>query len=232
MNNTAHTPETTPHEHGTIASYIVGFILSLVFTAIPYFLVTKHAVAGNALVATILGFAVLQMGVQLVFFLHLGREKKPYWQSLFLVSTVGIILVVVGGSMWIMHHLHYNMTPVTREDVSKQLIEGEGVPQIDGKKTGACEGVHDTYKVTLKGGAISPSHIDAHMCDKLTFINEDSKARYIMFGSFDQPEPYGGEDMLTIYKGHPKTIILNESGTHYFHDHMNDETSGQFTVAP
>jgi cytochrome o ubiquinol oxidase operon protein cyoD len=229
----SHNAENThKREHGTTTSYVIGFILSLVFTIIPYYLVVEHVVSGNALLATILGFAVLQMIIQLVFFLHLGREKKPHWQSWFLIATVGAIFVVVGGSLWIMNHLHYNMTPVTPADASKKLVEDEGIYQIGGEKTGACQGVHATHKITLKDGAISPSHIDARLCDKLTFINEDDSPRYIMFGSFEQPEAYAGEDMLTVRKGRAKTIILNEPGTHQLHDHTNDKTTGDFTVTP
>ena len=225
---------TTIHkrEHGTTKHYVVGFILSLVFTLIPYYLVVEHVMHGNVLLATILGFGVLQMIVQVLFFLHLGREKKPYWQTTFLVSTVGIILVVVVGSIWIMHHLHYNMTPVTPSGASQKLIEDEGIAQIGGQKTGACEGQHTTHKVTIKGDHFSPSHINARLCDKLTFINEDDKSLYIMFGSFEQPEQYAGEDMLTVTNRRPKTIVLNETGTHQFHDHQNAKTTGTFTVVP
>lgn len=233
MNKTAHNTSTNhKSEHGTTASYIVGFILSLIFTIIPYYLVVKHVVSGNVLLATIIGFAVLQMIVQVVFFLHLGREKKPYWQTGFLIATVGAIFAVVVGSLWIMHHLHYNMTPVTPADASKKLVEDEGIPQIGGKKTGACEGVHATHKVTIKDGVMSPSHIDARACDMLSFINEDDATHYIMFGSFDQPEVYSGEDMLTVTNRRPKTIVLNETGTHQFHDHKDSTKTGDFTVTP
>lgn len=223
---------TTTHkrEHGTTKSYIIGFLLSLIFTFIPYYLVVEHVVSGNALLATILVFAVLQMLVQVLFFLHLGREKSPHWQAVFLISTVGIILVVAGGSVWIMHHLHYNMTPVTPAGASKKLIEGEGIAQIGGEKTGACQGVHTTYKVTIKNGGFSPGAINARQCDKITFINEDDDVHYVMFGTFEQPEAYGGEDMLTVRKGRPKTLVLNETGGHQFHDHKHPDTGGRFTV--
>jgi cytochrome o ubiquinol oxidase operon protein cyoD len=61
---------TTQHheEHGTTASYVSGFLLSLLFTFIPYYLVIEKKVSGNALLATILGFAVIQMIIQLLFF--------------------------------------------------------------------------------------------------------------------------------------------------------------------
>ncbi len=222
-----HTPK---REHGTTKSYVTGFILSLVFTIIPYYLVVEKVMTGNAVIGTILGFGVLQMLVQVIFFLHLGREKKPYWQRSFLMATIGGIVVVVGGSLWIMSHLRYNMTPVTRDDESMKLIEDEGIPQIGGEKTGACSGQYETYKVTLKDSTIVPNSISAKMCDRLTFINDSSETRYIMFGSFETPEAYGGEDMLTITKMRPKTIVLNQTGTHQFHDHQDAEQAGQFTV--
>src|SRR5687768_12731131 len=86
-------------EHGTMKSYVIGFVLSLIFTFIPYYLVVNKTVSGGVLLATILGFAVLQMIIQITFFLHLGRGPKPKWNLYFFISTVGIILVVVGGSI-------------------------------------------------------------------------------------------------------------------------------------
>lgn len=230
MNHDKNAPE--QHESGVAKSYVIGFILSLVFTVVPYYLVIEKVVSGSSLIATILAFAVLQMIVQVVFFLHLGREKKPHWQLTFLVATVGGILLVVVGSIWIMGHLHYNMTPVTPADASKKLVEDEGIYQIGGEKTGACQGQYANHKVTLKDGAISPSRIDARLCDRLTFVNEDDDPHYMMFGSFDHPKAYGGEDMLTVRKGRSKTIVLNEPGTHQFHDHMDSKTVGEFTVSP
>jgi cytochrome o ubiquinol oxidase subunit IV len=218
-------------EHGTTTSYVIGFILSLVFTIIPYYLVVEKVVSGNALVATIMGFAVLQMIVQIVFFLHIGREKSPHWQLMFFVSTIGIIFVVVGGSLWIMTHLHYNMTPVTPADAAKKLVENEGISQIGGEKTGACKGQHVNHKVTIKDGVVSPVHTSAQLCDSLTFVNEDDEIRHIMFGTHPDHKVYDGEVEVSVKKGRPKTITLNEAGTHKFHDFDHPETAGDFTVA-
>lgn len=220
------------HEHGTTMSYVIGFILSLVFTFIPYYLVVEHVLSGMALLVTILGIAVIQMIIQLVFFLHLGREKRPHWQLIFLVSTVGIIVFVVGASLWIMQHLHYNMTPVTREDVSKKLVEKEGVYQLEGKRTGACRGKHDNHKVVIKDNQASPGHIEAHICDSLTFINEDGETREITFGPHPQHGVYAGESEVPVRKGRDKTIILTDQGNYQFHDHLNPEINGHFTVTP
>jgi cytochrome o ubiquinol oxidase operon protein cyoD len=203
--------------------------LSLIFTLIPYYLVVEHVVSGDALVATILGFAVLQMIIQIVFFLHLGREPKPHWNLAFFISTVGIILVVVGGSMWIMRHLHYNMSPT---DVSKNLVGDEAIYQIGGEKTGACQGIHANHKVVIKNGQVSPFSTVARVCDTLTFINEDDMAREMTFGTHPHHEVYAGESELTARKGRGKTITLSEPGAYQFHDHLHEETRGSFTVIP
>lgn len=232
MSSITHTTNNHQSEHGTTKSYIVGFILSLVFTFIPYYLVVEKVITGTGLLVTILGFAVLQMLVQIIFFLHLGREKGPRWQLAFFVSTVGIILVVVVGSLWIMSHLHYNMTPVTREDASKKLVEKEGISQIGGAKTGACKGEHVNHKVVIKDGQVSPALTEARKCDSLTFINEDGQVREMTFGTHPNHGVYGGDSELPVRKGRAKSIILTETGTYMFHDHMNPDVSGHFTVMP
>ncbi len=110
--DTAHlTPPTTGPAHGTLRSYSIGFCLSLLLTIIPYLVVVNHVQMGTALVVTILGVAVVQLVVQLLFFLHLGREEKPYWNLFVFLFAAMVIGILVIGSLWIMHNLNYNMTP-------------------------------------------------------------------------------------------------------------------------
>lgn len=226
MSESVHTkPES---ERGTTKAYIVGFILSLIFTAIPYYMVVNKTVTGSALLATILGFAVLQMAVQVFFFLHLGRGPKPWYNVVFFVSTIGIILVVVLGSIFIINNLHYTMLPT---DVTTKLAQDEGIAQVGGEKTGACQGVNTNHKVTIKAGKVLPSHTDAKLCDSLTFINEDETIRAMTFGPHPEHRVYGGEDEITVRKGYPKTINLNQTGTYLFHDHLDPTITGDFTVA-
>src|SRR5476649_2700441 len=90
--------------------YITGFILSLVLTFVAYFSVINHWFSGAILLIAIFVFAIVQLIVQLFFFLHMGKEEKPYWNLSFFVSTIAIILIIVVGSIWIMYHLNYNMT--------------------------------------------------------------------------------------------------------------------------
>lgn len=215
------------HEHGSMKSYVIGFILSLVFTFIPYHLVVNQGLRGTALLTTILTFAVLQMIVQITFFLHLGRGPKPNWNFFFFISTVGIILVIVGGSIMIINNLNYNMLPL---DQKNKLTNDEGIYQINGAKTGACQGQHASHKVTIKNGQVSPVQTVAQKCDTLTFINEDNAPREITFGAHPEHGVYAGEDELVVKKGRSKSITLSESGSYKFHDHLQPLVAGDFTV--
>jgi cytochrome o ubiquinol oxidase operon protein cyoD len=216
-------------DHRKTESYVVGFILSLIFTAIPYYLVVNHALRGSGLQITILGVALLQMLVQIFFFLHLGRGPKPLYNVVFFVSTVGIVLVVVGGSLVITHNLHYNMAP---PDVIKKLAQDEAIAQVGGKKTGACEHIGASHIVTISGGKVSPVHTEARLCDSLTFLNQDASVREIAFGPHPAHRAYAGETDQNVYKGRGKTITLNQSGTYLFHDHFDPAVTGDFTVTP
>lgn len=221
------TGKTHESKHGSMLSYVVGFLLSLICTFIPYQLVVNQKLTGTALLVTILGFAVVQMIVQVTFFLHLGRGPKPNWNLFFFVATVGIILMVVGGSVFIMSNLYRNMSP---SDQTKKLIGGEGIYQIGGEETGACHGQYTNHRVVIKNAKASPVFTEAYKCDTLTFINEDDEIREMTFGSHPAHGVYAGEKELIIKKDRSKTITLSETGTYRFHDHLDADIAGQFTV--
>lgn len=221
--------EMTQSKYRTVMSYVVGFVASLIFTFIPYYLVVQKSLSGNVLLAVIIGFAVLQMIVQVVFFLHLGREPKPRWQTGFLVATVGQVIVVVGASIWIMNHLHYNMAAT---DMKDKLVGGEAIYQVGGLKTGACQEIGANHRVTIKRYQLSPRQTQARLCDTITFINEDDQVKDITFGEHPNHGTYAGEMDIITYNGRPKTLTLSQVGTFKFHDHLHEETVGDFMVAP
>lgn len=214
-------------EHGTVKSYIIGYALSLLLTAIPFYLVLNQSVTETSLLLAIMVFAFLQMGVQLFFFLHLGRGSKPLYNVGFYMGTFGAILVVVVGSIWIMGHLRYNMA--STEKIVK-LAEDEGIHQINGEKTGACRGPHTNHKITIKDGLATPAYVSARQCDTISFIKEDDADRIITFGSHPQHKSYAGETELKLRKDRANTITLNLTGTYQFHDHLNPATAGYFIV--
>jgi cytochrome o ubiquinol oxidase operon protein cyoD len=224
----SHTPKTTTRRsHGTTRSYVVGFILSLIFTIIPYYMVVNKWVAGNVLLASILGFAVIQMLIQIFFFLHLGRGPKPLYNVVFFFATAGLIVLVIAASLLIMSNLYRNMSP---EEVILKQSQEEGISQIGGRETGACTELKDSHIVTISEGVASPSYTEAQACDTLTFINEDDKERLIGFGSHPDHDGYGGADELLLKTGRPETITLNQTGDFTFHDHLEPTIGGHFTV--
>jgi cytochrome o ubiquinol oxidase operon protein cyoD len=101
----------------TLGLYLVGFSLSLLFTLTAYTFVyihvhSQHEVFGHPFLRVLTDvLALAQFGTQLYFFLHLGRETKPRWKLLVLAFMVMIVLILVGGSLWIMKNLNYRMTP-------------------------------------------------------------------------------------------------------------------------
>lgn len=94
-------------------SYVTGFILSVIFTLIPYYIVVKHMFGTQSLVWGVTFFAVMQLVVQVVFFLHLHKKSRPHWNIIVFVFTLLIVSFLVVGSLWIMYHLNYNMTGVS-----------------------------------------------------------------------------------------------------------------------
>lgn len=88
----------------------IGFIASLVLTLAAYFIILRPELFPYNNLA-ILTLACLQGGVQYLFFLSLGKEKGIPWNLIVFLSTLGIIFIIVFFSIWIMHHLDYNMMP-------------------------------------------------------------------------------------------------------------------------
>lgn len=91
--------------HGTLKGYVIGFFLSLIFTLISFSLVVYGVFPKQTLIYVLPALAFFQALIQLVFFLHLGKEDKPKWESLVFYFMVLVLLIIVIGSLWIMHDL-------------------------------------------------------------------------------------------------------------------------------
>lgn len=92
--------------HGTLKSYVIGFLSSFVLTLISFGLVVTKSVAGPFLVYTLAALALFQACIQLIFFLHVGQEAKPRWETLIFLFMILILLVIVVGSLWVMNDLN------------------------------------------------------------------------------------------------------------------------------
>lgn len=98
--------ETLQEWHGTLKSYLIGFLVSLVLTSASFILVVTQWVHGVYLFYTLAGLALVQAVIQLIFFLHLGQEAKPRWETLVFYFMLVILLIIAIGSLWIMYDLN------------------------------------------------------------------------------------------------------------------------------
>lgn len=96
--------------HGSVKSYSIGFVLSVVLTVIPFLLVMYPSLSPMTTVYVIAAFAVVQVLVQLGFFLHMNTRSDEGWNMMAFIFTAIIIAIVVVGSLWIMFHLNHNMS--------------------------------------------------------------------------------------------------------------------------
>ena len=92
----------------TLVSYTTGFALSLILTALAFAAVQFTWATGWSIIILLAFLAVLQLLVQLIFFLHLGEEKKPRWNLTSLLFASMVIIIIVFGSLWIMKNLNYD----------------------------------------------------------------------------------------------------------------------------
>jgi len=98
--------------HATVKGYVIGFLLSVVLTAIPFWLVMDQVLPSPRTTAfVILAFAAVQMLVHMVYFLHLNTKVESGWSLLSMVFTVALVVIMLSGSIWVMYHLNTNMMP-------------------------------------------------------------------------------------------------------------------------
>jgi cytochrome o ubiquinol oxidase operon protein cyoD len=95
--------------HGSVKSYIIGFILCVVLTLIPFCIVMFGEFSPLIKILTIVAAAIIQVYVQLYFFLHLDTSSEQRWNLVAFLFSLVVIIVVVGGSIWIMRALDYFM---------------------------------------------------------------------------------------------------------------------------
>lgn len=98
--------------HVTVRDYLIGFGLSVVLTAIPFWLVMGDVLASKQVTALIImAFAMVQIVVHVVYFLHMTSSAEEGWSLMSLIFTLVIIVIALAGSLWVMHHLTTNTMP-------------------------------------------------------------------------------------------------------------------------
>ncbi len=105
--------------HGSRREYIIGFLLSVVLTAIPFGLVMTGVIADPRLTAGIVMVsAVVQIVVHMIYFLHMNTKSENGWTLMALIFTVVLVGITIAGSLWVMYHMNLNMMPQMGGDMS------------------------------------------------------------------------------------------------------------------
>jgi cytochrome o ubiquinol oxidase subunit IV len=118
-------PSGTTASHGSLKQYSLGFALSIILTLFAYIVGTgQSGYAASTLMWVVSGLAILQLVVQLIFFLHLGKESGPKWNLAAFSFAALIVVILAGGSIWVMNHLNANMSP---EEMNSYMSNQDGL---------------------------------------------------------------------------------------------------------
>jgi cytochrome o ubiquinol oxidase operon protein cyoD len=112
-----------PHEYTVwedIQGYVFGLVLAALLTAASFYVVYTHLIWAPAIPIALAVLAVAQIGVHLVFFLHLTTAPDNTNNVLALAFGVLIVALVIGGSVWIMDHLNDRMMPSMNQMMQMQ----------------------------------------------------------------------------------------------------------------
>lgn len=115
MSADTHAHEDGHHDapgHGTRRSYLIGFALSVLLTAVPFWLVMGGALGDKQATAlVVMGFALVQVIVHMIYFLHMNTRSEGGWNMMALIFTIVLVAIGLIGSLWVMHHMNLNMMP-------------------------------------------------------------------------------------------------------------------------
>jgi cytochrome o ubiquinol oxidase operon protein cyoD len=98
--------------HGSLKGYLIGYAAAALLTIGAFAAAQSSALTPASVVAAITVLAIGQMLVHLIFFLHISTSPHQRTNILAFAVTILIVLLIVGGSLWIMSHLQSNMMPV------------------------------------------------------------------------------------------------------------------------
>jgi len=102
-------------ENASLKGYVIGFIGSLLLTMTAYLMVRYGQLDKPIMIAILAVLALAQFVVQLVYFLHIGKEFSPRLKLIVLVFMVSVVLILVGGSIWIMNNLNGRVMMNTKQ---------------------------------------------------------------------------------------------------------------------
>jgi cytochrome o ubiquinol oxidase operon protein cyoD len=114
MNERPAAGEEAPTSRAGLASYLVGLGLAIGLTLASFWAAGTHLIWSPGVPIALAVLAIAQMGVHLVFFLHISSSPDNTNNILALAFGILIVGLVVGGSLWIMANLDNNMLPMSQ----------------------------------------------------------------------------------------------------------------------
>lgn len=142
--------------------------------------------------------------------MRMPQLDKKLKTGLVLLAAVGLTVGTIFGSMYLANHLD-------------QKAAGDSHTCAKGT------GIH--YTIVIQDDTVTPSNTQAALCDKLTITNRDGKERLMAFGRHQGHAPYDGVEEKMLAKDQSLTITLEQTGSFRFHDHIQDEVQGTFSVS-
>ena len=101
--------------------YVIGYILSLALTIEAYLLTVNGTFSPKVVIAAVVGLAIVQLMVQLFYFMHFDRMVRAPWNIVMFLFMAMVVAIVVFGSWWIMENLDYHTTsPAKTEEYMKR----------------------------------------------------------------------------------------------------------------
>jgi cytochrome o ubiquinol oxidase operon protein cyoD len=101
-----------------LKDYFQGFVLSVILTSIPFWLVMAKVIPSPGItIVIILGLAIFQIIVHVIYFLHMSPKVEGGWSVLALIFTLVLVVIALAGSLWVMYHLNHNMMPVSPQQM-------------------------------------------------------------------------------------------------------------------
>ena len=103
---------TGEHDVPGLGTYLIGLGLATLLTVVSFFIAHTTLVWAPSIPVALCVLAIAQMGVHLVFFLHITTGPDNVNNVMALAFGVLIVLLVIVGSLWIMAHMNHNMMPM------------------------------------------------------------------------------------------------------------------------
>ena len=104
--------------HSTFKGYMTGFVLAVILTAIPFWLVMGKVFPSSSTTAfVIVAIAAVQVVVHMIYFLHMNTRSEGGWNMLALIFTIVLVVITLSGSLWVMYHLNHNMMPMSPHEM-------------------------------------------------------------------------------------------------------------------